>query len=74
MIFINRLGLIEKAGAGQSLELISLGRQGAINELFSRTGNLEITCVGTTIALRDSRLPLAVSLFPLRAGARWLHR
>jgi hypothetical protein len=44
MICINGLSLKEKAGAGQCPELISLGRQGAINELFSRTRVFEITC------------------------------
>jgi hypothetical protein len=75
---------------GQGPELISLGRQGTIKELFSRTKVFEISCESTPLALYDyqspltvrkyqrgfpacaqgySRLPLAVSLFPLRAGA-----
>jgi hypothetical protein len=78
----------ENAGARQSLELISLGRQGTINELLSRAEVFEITCGsiplplydsrmpltvrkyqrGFPLALRDFRLPLVVSLFPLRAG------
>jgi hypothetical protein len=49
------------AGAGQGPELISPGRQGAINELFSRTGVFEIICVGIPLTLYAYRLPLTVS-------------